>query len=68
MPALSERNLAIAGSPAKAGERRGVQTIHTLEGLDRMASVWERLAAGRNPVSDFAYARAWPRDWQVNNG
>jgi len=57
MPALSE--IAIAGSPTHAGARRGVQTIGTLAGLDRIASTWERLVVDRNPVSDFAYARAW---------
>ena len=51
--------MAIAGVPAGVRVRRGVQTIRTLGELDRIASVWERLAADRNPVSDFAYARAW---------
>jgi CelD/BcsL family acetyltransferase involved in cellulose biosynthesis len=59
MPAVSEMDLAIAGSPVEARARREVQAIRTLAGLDRIASGWERLAANRNPVSDFAYARAW---------
>jgi len=59
MPAVSEMDLAIAGSPVEARARREVQAIRTLAGLDRIASGWERLAADRNPVSDFAYARAW---------
>ena len=59
MPALSEMDLAIAGSPVKVRVRHAVQAIRTLAELDRIASGWERLAAGRNPVSDFAYARAW---------
>ncbi|HXM43587.1 MAG TPA: GNAT family N-acetyltransferase [Bryobacteraceae bacterium] len=59
MPVISEMDAAIAGSRANARPRRGVQTIRTLAGLDRMASAWERLAADRNPVLDFAYARAW---------
>ena len=59
MTALSEMDVAIAGSTANARVRRGVQTIRTPADLDRIASAWERLAADRNPVSDFAYARAW---------
>ncbi len=37
----------------------GVETLRTPAALDRMASAWRRLAAGRNPVTDFAYAHAW---------
>ena len=59
MPVLSEINVAAATRPAYAEVRPRVRTIRTLEELDRIESAWERLAAGRNPVSDFAYARAW---------
>jgi CelD/BcsL family acetyltransferase involved in cellulose biosynthesis len=52
-------DMAIAGSAAKVRVRRGVQAIRTLAELDRIESAWERLAADRNPVTDFAYARAW---------
>lgn len=31
----------------------------TVAALDLAQSTWERLAADRNPVMDFAYARAW---------
>ncbi|MGA3040919.1 MAG: GNAT family N-acetyltransferase [Bryobacteraceae bacterium] len=56
---MPEMDLTLAGIPAHVRERRGVQTTGTLVGLDRIASAWERLAANGNPVSDFAYARAW---------
>jgi CelD/BcsL family acetyltransferase involved in cellulose biosynthesis len=52
-------DLRIAGIPAAVSVRRGAQTIGKLADLDRIASAWERLAADGNPVSDFAYARAW---------
>jgi len=51
--------MAIAASPANVCARRGVEVIRTLAELDRIESAWERLVADRNPVSDFAYARAW---------
>jgi len=56
---MSEMDVAIAGIPANVRVPRGVQTIRTLADLDRIVSTWERMAADRNPVSDFAYARAW---------
>jgi len=59
MPALSQMDAAIAGSPVNVLVRPEVQVIRTLAELDRMASGWERLAANRNPVLDFAHARAW---------
>jgi CelD/BcsL family acetyltransferase involved in cellulose biosynthesis len=59
MPALSQMDLVIAPSVAPVRVRGGLQTIRTLTDLDRIESAWERLAADRNPVSDFAYARAW---------
>lgn len=52
-------DMALAGSPANVRARSGVQTIRGMAGLDRIESAWERLAADRNPVWDFAYARAW---------
>ena len=51
--------MALAGTPANVSVRGGVQTIRTLDELDRIQSAWERLAEDRNPVSSFAYARAW---------
>jgi CelD/BcsL family acetyltransferase involved in cellulose biosynthesis len=59
MPVLSQMDVAITGIPAHAGVRRDVQMARTLAEFDRLESAWERLAADRNPVSDFAYARAW---------
>jgi CelD/BcsL family acetyltransferase involved in cellulose biosynthesis len=65
---ISEMDMAVAGSPANVRVRRGVQTIGTLAELDRIESAWERLAADRNPVSDFAYARAWAGGLASNGG
>jgi CelD/BcsL family acetyltransferase involved in cellulose biosynthesis len=56
---MSDMGVAIAGRPAGVRVLRGVQVIRTLAELDRLASAWERLAAEGNPVTDFAYARAW---------
>ena len=56
---MPEMDLAFAGSPAHVRAPREVQVIRTLAELDRIESAWERLAADGNPVSDFAYARAW---------
>jgi CelD/BcsL family acetyltransferase involved in cellulose biosynthesis len=56
---ISEVDMAIAETPANVRACRGIQTVRTLAEFDRIESAWERLAADRNPVSDFAYARAW---------
>jgi CelD/BcsL family acetyltransferase involved in cellulose biosynthesis len=61
-------DMAIAGSPANVRVHRGVQTIRTLAELDRIESAWERLAADRNPVTDFAYARAWAAGLSSSQG
>lgn len=54
-------DLDLAAAPGRANVRRRpeVQAIRTLAELDRIQSAWELLAADRNPVTDFAYARAW---------
>jgi CelD/BcsL family acetyltransferase involved in cellulose biosynthesis len=52
-------DLTIAGSQATGRARRGVQVVRTPAELDRLEYAWERMAADRNPVTDFAYARAW---------
>jgi len=54
-----EMDLAMAGSAAKTRVRRGVQTLRTVAEVDGIAAAWERLAADRNPVTDFAYGREW---------
>lgn len=59
MAAISQLEMTTAGKPAELRVRGRVQTIGTLAGLDRLEDAWERLAAERNPVIDFAYARAW---------
>jgi CelD/BcsL family acetyltransferase involved in cellulose biosynthesis len=56
---MPEMDIALARTPANTRVRRGVQAIRTLADLDRIESAWERLAADRSSVSDFAYARAW---------
>ncbi len=55
---VSEMDMAIAPGAERRTDR-GVQVIRTLADLDGVASTWEELAVGRNPVSGFAYARAW---------
>lgn len=56
---MSEMQIALAASSAAPRTRRPVETVRTLSQMDRLASAWERMASGRNPVTDFAYARAW---------
>lgn len=51
--------MALPGSAANKRLRYAVQTIRTMAELDHTASTWQRLAAGRNAVLDFPYARAW---------
>ena len=46
MRALSEMDAAIAGIPANARVRCGVQTIRTRTELDRIASHWEAAGGG----------------------
>jgi CelD/BcsL family acetyltransferase involved in cellulose biosynthesis len=36
-----------------------VETLRTLQDLDRIESDWARLATDGAPVTDYAYARAW---------
>jgi hypothetical protein len=52
-------DMTIAPARRRVRVRRGVQVDPHAGGTRCIASAWERLAAGRNPVSDFAYARAW---------
>ncbi len=52
-------DMAIAGTPADVRRRHGVRVLRTAADLDTMESAWERLAADRNPVIGFTYARAW---------
>jgi|HubBroStandDraft_1064217.scaffolds.fasta_scaffold00358_23 CelD/BcsL family acetyltransferase involved in cellulose biosynthesis len=59
MPVMSGVHVAITGRHVHVRVRRGVQAIRTVADLDCIESDWERLAADRNPVLDFAYARAW---------
>jgi CelD/BcsL family acetyltransferase involved in cellulose biosynthesis len=67
---MSDRGFALVGSPADVRVRQGVQVIRTLAEIDRIESAWERLAADRHPVWDFAHARAWAaeliRDQRLN--
>jgi CelD/BcsL family acetyltransferase involved in cellulose biosynthesis len=56
---MADMQMALAGGPAQARTRGGVQTVRTLAQIDHLESAWERLAADVNPVIDFAYARAW---------
>jgi CelD/BcsL family acetyltransferase involved in cellulose biosynthesis len=56
---MSDMPVAITATSTNVRARRSIQTLRTLGDLDRMESAWQRLAAGCNPVTDFAYARAW---------
>jgi CelD/BcsL family acetyltransferase involved in cellulose biosynthesis len=59
MPAITEMEIAIAGRPAQPRVGGAVRIIRECTELSRIAPAWERLAADRNPVMDFAYAQAW---------
>ncbi len=58
-PGISEVKIAAGASLARTGKRGGVRTLRTLAEMKTLAAAWESLAAGRNPVIDFAYGYAW---------
>lgn len=51
---------AAAAANFKSRTAGSVRTIRTLDELDRLETLWERLAQpDGNPIKDFAYQRAW---------